>query len=653
MSKFTIRIKPKEGECLTSFLYRLANENECKMPNLIEKIKMPGKRRGSKYTIPTLVFSPLDNYNMSKLSSFTGLAEKQLLGHTIHPYHLKFTHAINLLNREWETQYRRFCPCCLEEKNYFKLIWQVKELEICLVHKVKLRHFCHKCNYLLPFADSITVLNKQCPKCEAFLTTGIKTENKSTTYLKDQQRKYEDWIYLLSKDIDSGIYHSLDEYLTLTYLYFISTQENIKDIPIPRFRGFYNTLINSIKTKKKNKDRSVTPLNLLRTLRHYDVRVQNFFQLKVPENFLNSSIVEAQGKLGKCLAPWCTCFGKSTSMKRAKLHRSSLRFSDISICTRCNVAYGFERNTKEWKNIDGLIKIFEDLNGNLEVDLDINKLLKNKGEVSEFQGNYLLGYLWNYYNSTININMYISKEKQEQLKDLVSKTKNIPHLKSMAIKKYGWDTLEFFCIYHSNEVKSHIYFGLKETRTQKTIDNRTGKVRKYINYLLENDIEITIDEVCNGIGCSVRTLSESGLNKLIFQMKEKQGEEERILIQKEKYRNIIETYLKECLELGKQPNCREIYSLLGLTHATFKKNHPDVYGFMKKEVDIINSKLHDKMIEGYKRSCKRSIEKIVKSGDRLSYIHILTKAGLGSDYCRRYKKLRVFVDNEISRYKDL
>lgn len=42
-----------------------------------------------------------------------------------------------------------------------------------------------------------------------------------------------------------------------------------------------------------------------------------------------------------------------------------------------------------------------------------------------------------------------------------------------------------------------------------------------------------------------------------------------------------------------------------------------------------------------------------QSGDRLTYLCILTNAGLGVDYCRRYQQLRLYVDNEVIKFKNL
>ena len=36
----------------------------------------------------------------------------------------------------------KFCPLCLKKNNYYKLIWQVKEVEVCLEHSVKLIRKC-------------------------------------------------------------------------------------------------------------------------------------------------------------------------------------------------------------------------------------------------------------------------------------------------------------------------------------------------------------------------------------------------------------------------------------------------------------------------------------------------------------------------------
>lgn len=651
---FTIRIKPKKNECLTSYIYRFAQANKCKALNLIERVKMPGKKRVSKYTIPTLDFSPLDNYDMSKLALYTGLEEKQLLSLSISPFHSKFNHALNLLNREWETRYRKYCPCCLKEGDYFKIYWQVKEIKLCLLHKVKLRNSCNNCNYLLPYIDNNIILYKECPQCGASLKDSGEAADYKLDFINDQQRIYNDWIFLLSNNYSyQDQIYSLLESLTLKFLYFISLQNNIKEIPIPSFTGFCNTLINSIKTKKININRSVTPLNLLRTLRHYDVPIQEFFHLRVPENFIDSLISEPKKKEEKCLAYWCKSLGSSSPMIKAELHRSSYKYSNVSKCTVCNLTYGIERKTGKWENVDKLIEIYDILAPYLEGFIDIVQLLNNKEKVSEYRVYYLLGYLLNqswFDTSRINITLSNSREKQDQLKSLLSLTKLIPQLKSLAEKNYGWDSLEFFYLYHSDVVQRYIYFGLRENRKKTTIDIWNKKVKEYLQFLLDTDIDITLDTVSRGVDCCPRTLNKCGLSPIIKDMKEKQRHV-RILKQKEKYYDVIDDYICRCLEMDNKPNCREIYSLLGLTIATLKKNHLDIYEYIKTEVTFVNNKLHDNLLDNYKKLCKKSIQEIARSGDSLSYSRILTTAGLGDFYCRSYPELRRYIDNEIQNYQ--
>ncbi|MCM3719429.1 TniQ family protein [Fictibacillus phosphorivorans] len=142
---FTIRIKPKVGESLTSYLYRLTSENKTNLINLANTVVLPGKKRSSKFSIINLDLSIKNNYNIEILADLTGLSIESLLSLTIVPYHTKFDLFINMLNKEFETAVRKVCPLCISKEKYFKLIWQVKEIDICNEHLVKLQKRCGKC----------------------------------------------------------------------------------------------------------------------------------------------------------------------------------------------------------------------------------------------------------------------------------------------------------------------------------------------------------------------------------------------------------------------------------------------------------------------------------------------------------------------------
>jgi hypothetical protein len=53
---------------------------------------------------------------------------------------------ISMISREIDRTVRWFCPKCIKEQGYYKLLWQVKEIEICDIHLIKLEYICKSCN---------------------------------------------------------------------------------------------------------------------------------------------------------------------------------------------------------------------------------------------------------------------------------------------------------------------------------------------------------------------------------------------------------------------------------------------------------------------------------------------------------------------------
>lgn len=77
--------------------------------------------------------------------------------------------------RKFYVTTRRYCPLCLGENKMYKLIWQIKGINFCSLHKTALVSICPKCNtkiHLLARNGDIGF----CPSCEAELSSAIPTE---------------------------------------------------------------------------------------------------------------------------------------------------------------------------------------------------------------------------------------------------------------------------------------------------------------------------------------------------------------------------------------------------------------------------------------------------------------------------------------------
>jgi hypothetical protein len=66
-------------------------------------------------------------------------------------------------------KYRKFCPKCIAENPYYKLLWQVQEINFCIIHNIRLQPSCSKCGKRIPIMPSISDIGF-CPYCWAELS---------------------------------------------------------------------------------------------------------------------------------------------------------------------------------------------------------------------------------------------------------------------------------------------------------------------------------------------------------------------------------------------------------------------------------------------------------------------------------------------------
>lgn len=133
-TRLPLRLAPRPGESLAGFVMRLAARNLFSSASWITDV--------AGIAFPSLQTHACDLRN---LSSITGVDEEALRGMTswretddmvLFPGGLLVPHRLFPLER------RRFCPLCMKESPYHRAIWDVKPLDVCPLHGVKLESAC-------------------------------------------------------------------------------------------------------------------------------------------------------------------------------------------------------------------------------------------------------------------------------------------------------------------------------------------------------------------------------------------------------------------------------------------------------------------------------------------------------------------------------
>ncbi|TPG70261.1 MerR family transcriptional regulator [Brevibacillus laterosporus] len=142
-------LRPYYDESLYGYLIRLTEVNNYpKLKWILEMIDIG-------YLTKTKLFSTVDsvNYSLSKLSDITGINEEEL-------WKLTFVKEFENLD-ENQIVYSRIrtkrlfsrkikvCPCCLQENQYFRKVWELVSVTTCPKHEVFLIDRCPECKDFL------------------------------------------------------------------------------------------------------------------------------------------------------------------------------------------------------------------------------------------------------------------------------------------------------------------------------------------------------------------------------------------------------------------------------------------------------------------------------------------------------------------------
>jgi hypothetical protein len=169
MSKrLTVRPKPQKGESLSSFLLRSSKDNGEDLFNIFKFLfREETSTRFRTNRVHFIDILPSQIIKCKELSQLINLSIDEINKMTFTPVISKFVDSSNLeeemlymsmILRQIDGTNRWFCPECLNEKGYYKLIWQVHDIKICDIHNVKLQKSCKFCKMSIPFTQKALLL---------------------------------------------------------------------------------------------------------------------------------------------------------------------------------------------------------------------------------------------------------------------------------------------------------------------------------------------------------------------------------------------------------------------------------------------------------------------------------------------------------------
>lgn len=244
-------------------------------------------RKPQPYLASRIDRAPHEVLNLSDFSAATALSKSSL-------YSMSFEPVINKLwnwDLNWAigqrafwrvlTKNQRYCPLCLLDKSYYKLVWQIHELNICIKHHVILEKQCPSCLKPIPH-----LLDKSkigiCVYCNSDLSTA------KPRYLDVDNvyhRIYNDWIYLLDTSasplINKDSLINMSKMLLNKLAYLVSQYSPKYGNKKKRYPFTFRLIM-----EKEKKELTFPYLNtILAILRTYDLSLKELSELQVPECF--------------------------------------------------------------------------------------------------------------------------------------------------------------------------------------------------------------------------------------------------------------------------------------------------------------------------------------------------------------------------------
>lgn len=670
--RFTVRPKPKVGESLTGYLLRVVHRNFVDINRLFTFVHN-GSRRRTDHQIDILPERVID---LESLSGLVGVPLSQLRAMTFQPVVEKYVDQIDAsqdypaaMRDVTDKTHRRFCPLCLQEGGVLKLNWQVKEVEICDKHHVRLTSKCPACATDQPFlSKNLAVL--RCLSCGSKLASNGAAKVDDTDLIDAQLRVYSDWRYLMSPSFSSLVpqiqNYSQEKSLAIAVLYLLQGKPetyNPESTPQPRLRKLTQGLVRMVRNDSDPKWVSVAQsLSILRSLNLTPPEIKS---IHIPDSFV-ASLYPSKYSLGPCLAPWCRFYGTSSGMKRIlwKLcfEENKVRYAYPCVCTGCYMRYGIAND--QWKNVA------VSLCDGIELAQKVRKLLNFGASQKEIthqlkmrhpQLARITGYLA--YHQILDESLLKKYTPPFVPDNVVGCVKKIgPFISEIGQAKaktlYGWKKAEFYFYMAMEEVQA--YFSLDEESKipprRKTVGKRViseeeaKKLEAIIEQWKMSDTKITFQGIAKALNCPAIILHDKPYEDMIMVA---QTEQQFLLHKREKneLRKKARDFIASKLQRGEPIVAYEVYAHIGRGVNHLKRHFP----WLRKWITLIAKQDQENRITEKKAELISgvllAVEEIAASRSSLNLDDIANHLEVSRNTLKLYDEVTEAINQAKLRYK--
>ncbi|QIC07174.1 TniQ family protein [Brevibacillus sp. 7WMA2] len=608
--KFTVRPRMRKVESLTSYILRVGTANYFDYKRIL---KMVNTKRNNKdiwrrtFRFDVFVDGRIDMFRLSKLLKISeyeiqSMTFMPLVNKLIEEGHYTSEQILIALPKLIEINKRYFCPLCLKEQGYYKLLWQVKEIDMCNIHLCRLQSSCQNCMELQPYiSENLAIM--QCKYCHSKLTTqGIQKieDEKEINY---QSEKYIKWNYMLNKKSRiapriTGV--PSDKIISYSILYAANAPEeeyNFRKIKSKIREDYIHRIIRFV--NGEDSPQHVTFPQLINILEALQISIHDFAQLKVPPIFIRSIPKNQDTRNKHCLTPWCSSYKTNVTMRKIEhishLQEKKIRYYNAHVCTNCFMKYGINAETEEWQQVGNRIVKIELVRDLLNFGIN-RKQIHRDTKIPEKELTEIFGYLVQH--KLLRSDLCEQYTPTNQPEDLVSVFKQLINesgtLFKNAKKMFGMSRSEYFYYFSSKKVQYYFLFeSYEDKKRYKRVSKGiwTDRVLKELKEFKQKDQEISIKYIAASLNCTPELLGIYGLREIIDKAREEQRKCRLSRLEIE-YRTKIDRYFDQCEINNKGILFKDIYELIGRRQTYIKEYMPKLSEWISTQVKNYKNKRH-------------------------------------------------------------
>lgn len=603
---FTIRLRPDNGESLTSFLIRTSQVNGYSINRLFNLISKTRLKASSLDVLPHRKFS------IRLLSELINISQECLLNMTFTPIYKKFLgdsykEAVPISNNianNLVSQNRRICPDCVSENKHYKLVWNIKDLIICPDHKCYLISNCRNCGIKLPYLNPTI---DRCHCCDSTFDGFRNSAQLNKHEFESQQNIFKEWSYLIApntKLIGKRIDHiGIEENIALKNLWLHSKINNEEIQGAMANRQFITAMKRFIRgTENPEAKQLVRPTinQLFQLLRLSKLSIEKYHIIEVEQQFINSILDTTVEEFKEaCLAPWCKNYKSSLCLK--KVHKkiydmSKGIFKQTYICTTCSMKYGYTKQGNEWEEIYGEIPLISKVMEMVNEKHSKAYIAKKIGICARYKLNQILGYLIyhkliqsdiaKHYNPTPNNKISLEIFQIRFIDIFENITKESKAYIRLLKNSLNIDLVEVHYYLAHHEIIELMLFGVLGYKrgNEIAINYWTEKINKVAEEFIFNDTDITIGKICLAIECAETHITTLNLHTLVKDYKVKQQMLRHSLKEKQIMKELKEYILKE-LEADRTLYKKDICKHIKINEGYLIINYPNINKWVIKVIE--------------------------------------------------------------------